>query len=127
MGGRVDVTVGSALDLFGGSLMKYKDCVSWNIHNQGRAVTEHVLMEILSIDFAIFVIKLSLVIIPVAIAFRLFVLSSEKKEDLKMFIAGKLLGDEQLIKMKVFNIWLHGIATTMLLLGIIIATVLLLI
>lgn len=84
-------------------------------------------MEILSIDFAIFVIKLSLVIIPVAIAFRLFVLSSEKKEDLKMFIAGKLLGDEQLIKMKVFNIWLHGIATTMLLLGIIIATVLLLI
>ena len=84
-------------------------------------------MEILSIDFAIFVIKLSLVIIPVAIAFRLFVLSSERKEDLKMFIAGKLLGDEQLIKMKVFNIWLHGIATTMLLLGIIIATVLLLI
>lgn len=83
-------------------------------------------MEILSIDFAIFVIKLSLVIIPVAIAFRLFVLSSEKKEDLKMFIAGKLLGDEQLIKMKVFNIWLLGIATTMLLLGIIIATVLLL-
>lgn len=33
-GGRVDVTVGSALDLFGGSLIKYKDCVSWNIHNQ---------------------------------------------------------------------------------------------
>lgn len=36
-GGRVDVTVGSALDLFGGSLMKYKDCVSWNIHNQVRS------------------------------------------------------------------------------------------
>ena len=30
---RVDVTVGSALDLFGGSLIKYKDCVSWNIDN----------------------------------------------------------------------------------------------
>ena len=84
-------------------------------------------MEILSIGFAILVIKLSLAIIPVAIAFRLFVLSSEKKEDLKMFIAGKLLGDKQLIKMKVFNIWLHGIATTMLLLGIIIATLLLII
>ena len=82
-------------------------------------------MEILSIDFAIFVIKLSLAIIPAAIAFRLYVLSSEKKEDLKMFIAGKLLGDKQLIKMKVFNIWLHGIATIMLLLGIMIATVLL--
>tara|TARA_B100002019_G_scaffold251575_1_gene232095 strand:- start:51 stop:305 length:255 start_codon:yes stop_codon:yes gene_type:complete len=81
-------------------------------------------MEILSIDFAIFVIKLSLAIIPIAIAFRLFVLSSEKKEDLKVFIAGKLLGDEQLIKMKVFNIWLHGTASTMLLLGIIVAAVL---
>lgn len=81
-------------------------------------------MEILSIDFAIFVIKLSLAIIPIAIAFRLFVLSSEKKEDLKEYIAGKLLGDKQLIKMKVFNIWLHGTASTMLLLGIIVAAVL---
>ena len=32
--GRVDVTIGSALDLFGGASIKYKDCVSWNIHNQ---------------------------------------------------------------------------------------------
>lgn len=31
--GRVDVTVGSALDLFGGAFIKYKDCVSWNIDN----------------------------------------------------------------------------------------------
>lgn len=37
-GGRVDVTVGSALDLFGGSLIKYKDCVSWNFHNQDTAL-----------------------------------------------------------------------------------------
>lgn len=28
--GKVDVTIGSGLDLFGGSLVKYKDCVSWN-------------------------------------------------------------------------------------------------
>jgi len=31
--GRVDLTYGSALDLFGGSLVKYADCVAWN---QGR-------------------------------------------------------------------------------------------
>ena len=29
-GGRVDLTIGSALDIFGGSLVKYKDCVEWN-------------------------------------------------------------------------------------------------
>ena len=31
--GKVDVTIGSGLDLFGGSLVKYKDCVSWNNRN----------------------------------------------------------------------------------------------
>lgn len=29
-GGNVDLTIGSALDLFGGSLVKYADCVAWN-------------------------------------------------------------------------------------------------
>ena len=29
-GGRVDLTIGSALDLFGGSLVKYADCVAFN-------------------------------------------------------------------------------------------------
>ena len=28
--GRVDVTIGSALDIFGGSGVKYADCVAWN-------------------------------------------------------------------------------------------------
>ena len=32
-GGRVDLTIGSALDIFGGSLVKYKDCVEWNKFN----------------------------------------------------------------------------------------------
>ena len=31
--GKVDVTIGSGLDLFGGTLVKYKDCVSWNNSN----------------------------------------------------------------------------------------------
>jgi phosphoribosylformimino-5-aminoimidazole carboxamide ribotide isomerase len=29
-GGRLDVTIGSALDLFGGSGVRYADCVAWN-------------------------------------------------------------------------------------------------
>lgn len=29
-GGRVDLTYGSALDLFGGSLVRYADCITWN-------------------------------------------------------------------------------------------------
>ncbi len=29
-GGRVDITVGSALDLFGGTGLRYRDCVAWN-------------------------------------------------------------------------------------------------
>ncbi len=29
-GGRVDLTFGSALDIFGGSLVRYGDCVAWN-------------------------------------------------------------------------------------------------
>ena len=29
-GGRVDLTIGSALDLFGGSAVRYEDCVEWN-------------------------------------------------------------------------------------------------
>jgi len=29
-GGKVDLTIGSALDLFGGSQIRYADCVAWN-------------------------------------------------------------------------------------------------
>lgn len=28
--GRVDLTIGSALDIFGGSLVKFDDCIAWN-------------------------------------------------------------------------------------------------
>ena len=31
---KVDITIGSGLDLFGGTLVKYKDCVSWNNLNK---------------------------------------------------------------------------------------------
>jgi len=33
--GRVDLTYGSALDLFGGTLVKYADCVAWNRQRSG--------------------------------------------------------------------------------------------
>ena len=34
--GRVDLTFGSALDLFGGDLVRYADCVAWNRRANGR-------------------------------------------------------------------------------------------
>jgi len=38
-GGRVDLTIGSALDLFGGSV-SYADCVAWNRRKVGRLKVE---------------------------------------------------------------------------------------
>lgn len=29
-GGRVDLTIGSALDIFGGQGVKFEDCIEWN-------------------------------------------------------------------------------------------------
>lgn len=33
--GRVDLTIGSALDIFGGQGIKFEDCVAWNKSNAG--------------------------------------------------------------------------------------------
>jgi len=30
--GKVDLTIGSALDLFGGTAVKFDDCIEWNTH-----------------------------------------------------------------------------------------------
>ncbi|RCL30321.1 MAG: hypothetical protein DBX03_02565 [Puniceicoccaceae bacterium] len=81
-------------------------------------------MEIISVSFAIFVIQLSLVIVPVVFGVRLLTLSSEKREDLKVFLAKKLLGDEKLIQLDVFNLLLVIFAVTFILLGIVIALLL---
>lgn len=34
--GKVDLTIGSALDIFGGSGVKFDDCVEWNSHRASR-------------------------------------------------------------------------------------------
>lgn len=81
-------------------------------------------MEIISVSFAIFVIQLSLVIVPIAFGVRLLALSSEKREDLKVFLAKKLLGDEKLIQLDVFNLLLVIFGATLIVLGIIIALLL---
>jgi phosphoribosylformimino-5-aminoimidazole carboxamide ribotide isomerase len=36
-GGRVDLTIGSALDIFGGSRVKYSECVKFNRDQEGRS------------------------------------------------------------------------------------------
>jgi len=32
-GGKVDLTIGSALDIFGGTGVRFEDCVEWNRRN----------------------------------------------------------------------------------------------
>ncbi len=36
-GGRVDLAIGSALDIFGGKLIRYADCVAWNRRESGKS------------------------------------------------------------------------------------------
>lgn len=36
--GKVDLTIGSALDIFGGSGVKFDDCVEWNRSRDSRGV-----------------------------------------------------------------------------------------
>jgi len=39
-GGQVDLTIGSALDIFGGNLVSYNDCVNFNHRDAGSASSE---------------------------------------------------------------------------------------
>ena len=34
--GKVDLTIGSALDIFGGDKVRYADCVQWNLRELPR-------------------------------------------------------------------------------------------
>lgn len=33
---KVDLTIGSALDIFGGTGVKFENCVEWNVRQEGR-------------------------------------------------------------------------------------------
>ena len=53
-------------------------------------------MEILSLNFAIFVFKLAICIIPIALGIRLFAKSQEQKIETRQKLSSKLLGDSNL-------------------------------
>ena len=81
-------------------------------------------MEILSINFALFVVKLAFCIIPIALAIRLFTLPHETKEETRKKIASKLLGDSSLIKQNFFNYALFCLAIILSVFGIIVSLIL---
>ena len=82
-------------------------------------------MEILSINFAIFVVQLAFCIVPIALGVRLFALSSDVKVETRQKISKKLLGDSSLIKQSFYNFVLYFIASTFILFGLLVALILL--
>jgi small-conductance mechanosensitive channel len=83
-------------------------------------------MEILSLNFAIFVFKLSICIIPIALGIRLFAKSQEQKIETRKKLSSKLLGDSNLLKQSVYNFGLYFIASISILTGLFLALLFLL-
>ena len=83
-------------------------------------------MEILSFNFAIFVIQLAFCIIPIVLGIRLYGLSSETKEETRRKISKKLLGDPDLLEQRFYNFVLYLIGSIIILLGLIVALLLIL-
>ena len=81
-------------------------------------------MEILSLNFAIFVVQLAFCIIPIVLGIRLYVLSSETKEETRRKISKKLLGDPNLLEQGVYNFGLYLIGSIIILTGLIVALLL---
>lgn len=82
-------------------------------------------MEILSINFAIFVVKLAFCVVPIALGIRLFALSYDVKVETRQKISKKLLGDSSLIKQSFYNFVLYFIASIFILFGLLVALMLL--
>ena len=82
-------------------------------------------MEILSINFAIFVVKLAFCVVPIALGIRLFSLSYDVKVETRQKISKKLLGDSSLIKQSFYNFVLYFIASIFILFGLLVALILL--
>ena len=81
-------------------------------------------MEILSINFALFIVQLAFCIVPLALGIRLFTLSSEIKDETRQKISKKLLGDSTLIEPGFFNFALYFIACICVLFSVSIALIL---
>ena len=81
-------------------------------------------MEILSINFAIFVVKLAFCVVPIAFGIRLFTLSSDINDEIRQKISKKLLGDSTLIVPGFYNFALYFIACIFILFGITVALIL---
>ena len=81
-------------------------------------------MEILSFNFAIFVIQLAFCIIPIVLGIRLYGLSSETKEETRRKISKKLLGDPDLLEQRFYNFVLYLIGRIIILSGLIVALIL---
>ena len=78
-------------------------------------------MEILSINFALFVVQLAFCILPIALGIRLFTLSPEKKRETREKLSKKLLGDSSLNRNKAFIILIYTIATISILMGLLVS------
>lgn len=82
-------------------------------------------MEILSVSFAIFVIKLSFVVLPILLGVKI-VFFTPNKDSLRKQVSSKLLGDPSLIKGAFFNSCIYLIAAGALIIGVLLGMVLLL-
>ena len=81
-------------------------------------------MEILCINFALFVVKLAFCVVPIAFGIRLFTLSSEIKDETRQKLSKKILGDATLIEPGFYNFALYFIACLFTLFGTIVALIL---
>lgn len=81
-------------------------------------------MEILSINFALFVVQLAFCIVPIVLGIRLFTLSNEVKHETRRKISKKVLGDSNLIEPGFYKFALYFIACVFILLGLLVALIL---
>ena len=81
-------------------------------------------MEILSINFALFIVQLTFCIVPIAFGIRLITLSSEIKDETRQKLSKKLLGEPTLIEPGFYNFLLYFIAGLFILIGIVISLIL---
>ena len=81
-------------------------------------------MEILSVKFALFVVQLSFIIIPIALAIRIFRLTAEIKDETRQKLSQKLLGDASLIEPRFYNFVLYFIASALIIFGVIVSLLL---